>query len=78
MTTDECTTLMRKGACFGCKTIGHLFRDCPHRKKKTTNNPPPFQKMKGKDLAAHVRALMAQMDEGDKDEFFANAAEEGF
>ena len=42
------------------------------------NNPPPFQKMKGKELATHVRALMAQMDEDDKDEFFANAAEEGF
>ena len=41
--------------------------------KKT---PPP--KMKGKELHAHVRALLAEMEDKDKDEFFADAAEEGF
>jgi len=34
--------------------------------------------MKGKELYTHVRALLAQMEEEDKDEFFADAAEEGF
>ena len=31
------------------------------------------QKMKGKELHAHVRALLAQMEEDDKEEFFADA-----
>jgi hypothetical protein len=34
--------------------------------------------MKGKELHAHVRALLAQMEEEDKNEFFDDAAKEGF
>ena len=38
------------------------------------------QKMKGKELHAHVRALLAQMDasEDNKEEFFADAEKQGF
>ena len=34
--------------------------------------------MKGKELHAHVRALLAQMEEADKEEFYNDAAKEGF
>ena len=37
-----------------------------------------WPKMKGKELHAHVRALLAEMEDEDKDEFFADTAEEGF
>ena len=36
------------------------------------------QKMKGKELHANVRALLAQMEEDDKEEFFADAEKQGF
>ena len=36
------------------------------------------QKMKGKELHAHVRALLAWMEEDDKEGFFANAKKQGF
>ena len=36
------------------------------------------QKMKGKELHAHVRALLARMEEDDKEEFFADAKKQGF
>jgi macrodomain Ter protein organizer (MatP/YcbG family) len=80
MTTEKRETLRRKGACFGCEEIGHLFRDCPHRRKKfiPSLTPSTPQKMKGKELHAHVRSLLAQMEETDKEEFFDDAAKEGF
>ena len=36
MSTDECSQLMKKGACFNCKKIRHLSKDCPNKK---TRNP---------------------------------------
>ena len=82
MTTEERNILMRKGACFTCKMPGHISRSCPHKKKKdfppqTTQTNPP-QKMKGKELHAHVRSLLAEMEEDDVNEFFADATESGF
>ena len=53
--------------------IGHLSKDCPD--KKMPNIP---RKMKGKELYTHVWALLAEMKEEVKDEFFADAVKEGF
>ena len=49
MSTKERSALMKKGACFNCKMIGDLSRDCPN--KKMPNIP---RKMKGKELYTHV------------------------
>ena len=65
---------MKEGKCFKCRSFGHLARDCPN-KQKTQNSPP--KKWTGKDAAAHVRALIAQMDNDEKQKFQENAEAEG-
>ena len=74
MSMEKQAALMRKGACFICEETGQLARDHKKQMKKGNNLP---QKMKGKELHAHVRALLAQMED-DKEEFFANAEKQGF
>ena len=32
MSMDEQSQLMKKGACFNCKQVRHLSRDCPNQK----------------------------------------------
>ena len=75
MSMEKQAALMRKGACFICEEPGHLARD--HKKQMEKGNDLP-QKMKGKELHAHVRALLAQMEEDDKEEFFSAAEKQGF
>ena len=75
MSMEKQAALMRKGACFICEEPGHLAQD--HKKQTEKGNDLP-QKMKGKELHAHIRALLAQMEEDDKEEFFADAEKQGF
>ena len=75
MLMEKRAALMRKGACFICKEPGHLAQD--NKKQMEKGNDLP-QKMKGKEFHAHVRALLAQMEEDDKEEFFADAEKQGF
>lgn len=80
MSTDERTDLMKKGACFRCKRPGHRANECPERGGGYVplRKPAVPQKMKGRELHAHVRALLAQMEDKDKEEFFEDASKEGF
>ena len=71
---------------------GHLSRDCPTKKRPTTNSTPPSyaltwapastntqkKKMSGKELYTHIRSLTAHMDEEEKEKFLNEAEEEGF
>src|SRR5271154_5211643 len=63
-----------------CRRTGHLSRDCPnfYQTKKEVPKPADPKKWKGKEMAAHIRTLLASMDEEEKDEFFKTTAEEGF
>ena len=86
MTDKERTDLMKKGLCFRCKKVGHLSRDCPEKKGKTTvpqpttSTPIPTtpKKMTEKELTAHIRTLMALLNEEEKTEFYDEAEKEGF
>src|SRR5271154_1250238 len=80
LTTNERTRLMKIGACFRCRRTGHLSRDCPnfYQPKKEVPKPAEPKKWKGKEMATHIRSLLASMDEEEKDEFFKTTAEEGF
>ena len=88
MTEEEKKELMRKGLCFWCKKEGHLSRDCPEKKGgstipwSTTTAPTPTpatpKKMTAKELMAHIRSLMALLNEEEKTEFYDEAEKEGF
>ena len=75
MLMEKRAALIRKGVCFICEEPGHLAQD--HKKQMEKGNNLP-QKMKGMELHAHVRALLARMEEDDKEEFFSNAKKQGF
>ena len=63
LTVEERNQLMKEGRCFRCRERGHTARE--HDKD---GNPPNNNKKKwtGKDAAAHIRAIIADMDEEDK------------
>ena len=48
---------MKKGACFNCKKIGHLSRDCFNRKTGNSSQ----QKKTGKDTYVQIWAMIAQL-----------------
>ena len=82
MSTDDWTDKMKKGLCFKCGKPGHRARDPQfHPEQQQGRYTPlqwPPQKMKRKELHMHVRTLLAQMEEEEKDEFFSDASKEGF
>ena len=57
MSTDEHSQLMKKGACFNCKKIGHLSKDCPD---KETGKFSQTKKI-SKDTSAQIQAIIAQL-----------------
>ena len=81
MTTQEREEIMKRGFCFGCKEPGHISRNCPKKNQgRTPPPPPPQKKWKGKELHAHIKAIIAQMEDDDANTFFEEAAtsKEGF
>ena len=53
ITTDERTKLMKKGACFKCKKIGHQKDQCPDN--------GPQQKKTRKDTYGRIWAMIMEL-----------------
>ena len=62
MSTDKCSQLMKKRACFNCKKIGHLSKDCPDKKTGSSSQ----QKKTGKDTYTQIQAMIAQLPKEEK------------
>lgn len=58
MSAEKRTALMRKGACFICEEPGHLARNCPRKKKNTTQ----------KRTVKEIHALIDAMNKEEKEE----------
>jgi len=81
---------MRKEACFGCREIGHISRNCPKRRQDGYGGQGGNARQlgqsgtsgnswtKGKDLLAHIRTLTAGLPANELEEFMKEAEESGF
>ena len=84
MSAEDRTEMMRKGLCFKCGKAGHRAGDPEFHPENQRGGYTPLRKptekpkMKGKELHTHIKALLAQMDEEEKNEFFEDASKEGF
>ena len=72
LTVEERTKLMKEWHCFRCKIQGHLSKDCPREKKEELK-----KKWNGKLAAAHIRALIAGLNQEEKDKLEQEAETEG-
>ena len=78
LTTDQRTELIKKGAYFNCRVVGHLSRDCPNKKKKEEPKKEEKKKWKGQELATYVWAQMLEMLAEEKNAFYEDAQDQGF
>ena len=90
LTPEERSDLMRKGACFNCRQIGHISQNCPRKRGNSNNNRNDNygnqnkgannrnnnnqKKWTAKEAFAHVRA----MDAGELEEFADLTLKQGF
>ena len=71
MSIEERNELMKKGACFRCKKMGHLSKDCPTRNKTTGNTQEVQKKMTPKEMYKHIQSLTAQLNNEKKKQNFS-------
>ena len=74
MTVNKRTELMRKGACFKCREVGHLSQDC----KKTPLRFVPQKKQGYKEAHAQIKAIIIALDKENQAKFYEEAQKEGF
>ena len=70
--------LMKKGACFNCRVVGHLSWDCLNKKKEDKPKKEEKKKWKGQELVAYVWAQMLEILAEEKNTFYEDAQDQGF
>ena len=82
LTVEERAELMRKGACFFCRNIGHRATDCPKKRNRNqgSSSPPKtnWKQKTPKELATHIRSLLDEAGTEMEAEVRKIAEEEGF
>jgi len=65
LSIEERNALMKEGRCFKCRQSGHLARECKmgYQPQQKTE---PKKKWDGLGAAAHIRAMIAEMDEEER------------
>ena len=74
LSMEEQTEHMSKGLCFNCHKPGHMGKDYPDNGKKNEQE----KKMTGRELHAHVRGLIAELQGDDQKDFWNQADDTGF
>lgn len=65
ISTNEQTRRRALGLCYNCGKKGHVSRNCPDKKDRL---PPKKKFTKGRDLLTHIRELVVDLDEGEREE----------
>jgi hypothetical protein len=65
LSIEERNALMKEGRCFKCRQSGHLARECKmgYQPQQKTE---PKKKWDGLGAAAHIRSMIAEMDEDER------------
>jgi hypothetical protein len=66
---EDRSRLMKQGRCFKCRKHGHQLHDCPPDKES--------KKWDGKSTASHIKTLIDELDEEEREKFRESAEEEG-
>ena len=86
MSLEKKEGLMKAGKCFYCKEHGHMVKDCQKKKGKQVERKEelpkyeePQKKWKmGKELYAHIRSLLKDLDKEEYKVLMEEAEGSGF
>ena len=83
MSVEKREGLMKAGKCFYCEEHGHMAKECLKKKGKQKEEPPKYEESTkkwktGKELYAHIRSLLKDLDEEEYQVLMEEAEGSGF
>jgi len=58
LTQKECEELTQKGGCFWCRKTGHMLKDCPDRKRKTSHAGGTLNKESSSEIMTAAQSII--------------------